>query len=188
MKCAIGIRPVSYTHLLRLLAGELHSDGGDIWRQPGLRVATLAQELPADTTATVFEIVAGGLEGLGALLAEYHEAAIQLAHVSTPEAMRKMERLQHDLEARDGWRWQQRVETVISRLQPVSYTHLDVYKRQFSRCWWIRPCRTASPSQATSIPPKSRTRRKAARWYCCGIGGGGCRRPDRFRGILRLLL
>ena len=103
--CLIGRNGAGKTTLLRLLADELHPDSGDIWRQPGLRVATLAQELPADTTATVFEIVAGGLEGLGALLAEYHEAAIQLAHAATPEAMRKMERLQHDLEARDGWRW-----------------------------------------------------------------------------------
>jgi ATP-binding cassette subfamily F protein uup len=78
--CLIGRNGTGKTTLLRLLADELHPDGGDIWRQPGLRVATLAQELPADTTATVFEIVAGGLEGLGALLAEYHEAAIQLAH------------------------------------------------------------------------------------------------------------
>lgn len=115
--CLIGRNGTGKTTLLRLLAGELQPDGGEIWRQPSLRVATLAQELPADTTATVFEVVAGGLEGLGALLAEYHEAAIQLAHASTAEGMRKMERLQHDLEARDGWRWQQRVETVISRLQ-----------------------------------------------------------------------
>ena len=68
--CLIGRNGAGKTTLLRLLSGELHTDGGDIWRQPGLRVATLAQELPADTTATAFEIVASGLEGLGALLAE----------------------------------------------------------------------------------------------------------------------
>ena len=73
--CLIGRNGTGKTTLLRLLTGESLPDGGEIWRQPGLRVATLAQELPADTTATVFEVVAGGLEGLGALLAEYHEAA-----------------------------------------------------------------------------------------------------------------
>ncbi len=115
--CLIGRNGTGKTTLLRLLAGEIQPDGGETWRQPGLRVTTLAQELPADNTATAFEIVAGGLEGLGALLADYHEAAAQLTHDPAPEQMRNMERLQHELEARDGWRWQQRVETVISRLQ-----------------------------------------------------------------------
>ncbi|MFZ1640809.1 MAG: ATP-binding cassette domain-containing protein [Candidatus Contendobacter sp.] len=122
--CLIGRNGTGKTTLLRLLADELHADGGDIWRQPSLRVATLAQELPADTTATVFEVVAGGLEGLGALLANYHEAAAQLTHDHTPEQMRRMEHLQHELEARDGWRWQQRVETVLSRLQLPADTPL----------------------------------------------------------------
>jgi ATP-binding cassette subfamily F protein uup len=122
--CLIGRNGTGKTTLLRLLAGEIQPDGGEIWHQPGLRVATLAQELPADTTATAFEIVAGGLEGLGELLAEYHEAAVQLAQAPTPEGLRRMERLQHELEARDGWRWQQRVETVISRLQLPADTPL----------------------------------------------------------------
>ena len=122
--CLIGRNGAGKTTLLRLLAGEIQPDSGDIWRQPGLRVTTLAQELPADTAITAFEIVAGGLEGLGALLAEYHEAAHQLARASTPENLRRMDQLQHELEARDGWRWQQRVETVISRLQLPADTPL----------------------------------------------------------------
>ena len=60
--CLIGRNGAGKTTLLRLLTGELHPDSGDIWRQPGLRIATLAQELPTDTAATVFEIVASGLE------------------------------------------------------------------------------------------------------------------------------
>ncbi|MBK8753476.1 MAG: ATP-binding cassette domain-containing protein [Candidatus Competibacteraceae bacterium] len=122
--CLIGRNGTGKTTLLRLLTGESLPDGGEIWRQPSLRVATLAQELPADTTATVFEVVAGGLEGLGALLAEYHEAAAQLAQDHAAEKMQHIERLQHELEARDGWRWQQRVETVISRLQLPADTPL----------------------------------------------------------------
>jgi ATP-binding cassette subfamily F protein uup len=122
--CLIGRNGTGKTTLLRLLAGEIHADGGEIWRQPGLRIATLAQELPADTATTVFDMVAGGLEGLGELIAAYHDAALRLAHDHAPEQMRRMERLQHELEARDGWRWQQRVETVISRLQLPADTPL----------------------------------------------------------------
>ncbi len=129
--CLIGRNGAGKTTLLRLLAGEIHADGGEIWRQPGLRIATLAQELPADTAASVFDVVAGGLEGLGELIAEYHDAALRLAHDHAPEPMRRMERLQHELEARDGWRWQQRVETVISRLQ----LHADPPLAELSGGW-----------------------------------------------------
>jgi len=122
--CLIGRNGTGKTTLLRLLTGELLPDSGDIWRQPGLRIATLAQDLPTDTAATVFEIVASGLEGLGQLLADYHEAAHQLTHDAAPDALQRVERLQHELEARDGWRWQQRVETVISRLQLPADTPL----------------------------------------------------------------
>ncbi len=115
--CLIGRNGMGKTTLLRLLAGEIQPDGGEIRCQPGLRVAILAQELPAETSVTVFEVVAGGLTGLGTLLAEYHEATHYLGHDATPEGLRRMEYLQHELEARDGWRWQQRVETVLSRLQ-----------------------------------------------------------------------
>ena len=45
--CLIGRNGTGKTTLLRLLASELQPDGGEIWRQPSLRVATLAQELPA---------------------------------------------------------------------------------------------------------------------------------------------
>ena len=122
--CLTGRNGTGKTTLLRLLAGELQPDSGDLWRQPGLRVATLAQELPADTTATTFEIVAGGLDGLGELLAEYHEAAVHLTHDATSEQLQRVERLQHELEARDGWRWQQRVEAVMTRLQLPADTPL----------------------------------------------------------------
>ncbi|MCP5159464.1 MAG: ATP-binding cassette domain-containing protein [Gammaproteobacteria bacterium] len=122
--CLIGRNGAGKTTLLRLLTGETLPDSGEIWRQPGLRVATLAQELPTDTTATAFEIVAGGLDGLGELLAEYHEAALQLTHDASAEQLQQVERLQHELEARDGWRWQQRVETVITRLQLPADTPL----------------------------------------------------------------
>ena len=122
--CLIGRNGTGKTTLLRLLAAEIQPDSGEIWRQPGLRLATLSQELPADTTATVFEVVAGGLDGLGALLAEYHEAATALVHDAAPERLRRVERLQHELEARDGWRWQQRTEAILSRLRLPADTPL----------------------------------------------------------------
>ncbi len=55
-------------------------------------------------------MVAHGLTGVGDLLARYHHAALD-------GDMKALEHIQHELEARDGWLLQQRVEKVISRLQ-----------------------------------------------------------------------
>lgn len=122
--CLIGRNGAGKTTLLRLLSGAILPDSGKVWRQPGLRIATLAQELPADHSASVFEIVASGLDGLGALLADYHNAARALTASASAPALHNVERLQHELEARDGWRWRQRVEAIISRLQLPADTPL----------------------------------------------------------------
>lgn len=120
----IGRNGTGKTTLLRLLSSALQPDSGTIWRQPGLRIATLEQELPADSQLTVFEVVAGGLPGLGALLSAYHQLAQSLTADADAQLLRQVEHLQHELEAREGWRWQQRVEAVISRLQLPADTPL----------------------------------------------------------------
>jgi ATP-binding cassette subfamily F protein uup len=68
-----------------------------------LVIVTLEKELSADTTATAFEVVAGGLAGLGALLADYHDTKFRLAHDPAPEQMPLIERLHYELEADGGW-------------------------------------------------------------------------------------
>jgi len=102
--------------LMRLLSGEATPDDGNIWIRPGTRIAHLAQEVSPDSDESVFDIVAGGLAGLGRLISEYHHTATQLAHAPTPALTQRLAQLQHELEAGDGWRLEQRVEMVLSRL------------------------------------------------------------------------
>ncbi len=115
--CLIGRNGVGKSTLLGIIADELQPDTGDVWRQPGLRVALLSQGLPADRDATVFEIVAGGLQPLGKLLTQYHDTAMQLTRSASPAKLKRIEQLQQELEAQDGWNLTQRVETTLTRLQ-----------------------------------------------------------------------
>ena len=115
--CLIGRNGAGKSTLLNMIAGEIQADAGEVWRQPGLRMACLSQELPEDDSATVFQVVASGLEDLGRLLTEYHQAAMQVAYEPSPGGLQRLERLQHALEARDGWSLSQRVETILDRLQ-----------------------------------------------------------------------
>ena len=114
--CLVGRNGEGKSSLIRLLSGEAQPDDGSIWIRPGTRIAHLAQEVSADSDDTVFDIVAGGLAELGKLISQYHHVASELAQAPTPALAEKLAQLQHALEAGDGWRREQRVEAVLSRL------------------------------------------------------------------------
>ena len=112
--CLIGRNGTGKSTLLRVISGEVEPDRGSIWRAPGLRVARLEQDVPGEGDRTVFDEVADGLGELGTLVTAYHRAA--LAADTGPAALERLGRLQHELEERDGWRLEQKVELVVSRL------------------------------------------------------------------------
>jgi len=112
--CLIGRNGAGKSSLLRMISGELPLDHGVIWRAPGLRVARLDQDVPGEGDRTVFDEVATGLGELGALVAAYHHAAV--AADGGPLALERLGDLQHQLEERDGWRLEQMVELIVSRL------------------------------------------------------------------------
>ena len=112
--CLIGRNGTGKSTLLKLVDGEALPDAGEIWRAPGLRISRLAQELPESPSATVYDAVAEGLAETGALLAAYHHAAHDAGQGGA--ALRRMEELQHALEARGGWSLGQRVDAMIERL------------------------------------------------------------------------
>jgi ABC transport system ATP-binding/permease protein len=106
--CLIGRNGAGKSTLLRIAEGRLAPDRGLVWRQPGLRTAELAQELFVPDDASVFDVVASGLHEIGSLLAEYHRLARAVG--DDPSLLRGMESLQHEIEIRDGWRLDERVE------------------------------------------------------------------------------
>ncbi len=112
--CLIGRNGAGKSSLLKVIAGEVDLDKGEVVLQNGIRIARLEQDLPDADDQLVFDLVASAFPGLGSLLSEYHH----LAHGTefTDEIMARMEKLQHDIEARDGWLMQQKVESILTRL------------------------------------------------------------------------
>jgi ABC transport system ATP-binding/permease protein len=109
----LGRNGAGKTTLLKILDGEISPDGGERWLRPGVKIARLQQTLPDADDITVYDVVAAGLEEAGQLLAEYHHLVMDEAGAD----MDALARVQHKLEAVDGWNLQQRVETTITQLQ-----------------------------------------------------------------------
>src|SRR5436853_7909952 len=76
--CVVGRNGTGKSTLLQIVSGELAPDGGSIWREPGLRVARLSQDVPISAHRPVFDVVADGLGDLGELIAAYHHAAVEV--------------------------------------------------------------------------------------------------------------
>lgn len=113
--CLVGRNGTGKTTLFRVITGRAAPDDGEIWRMETLRVAHLEQEVPPDTEQTIFEVVAGGLGELGPMLAEFHN----LTHhhgLAQRESLRALAQLQARIETLDGWNINQKVETMLTRL------------------------------------------------------------------------
>jgi ATPase components of ABC transporters with duplicated ATPase domains len=75
--------------------------------------------------------VAGGLGALSKLVTEYHHAAVRGAERGDADSLTRLGDLQHQLEERDGWRLEQKVELVVSRLALPA----DKLMRELSGGW-----------------------------------------------------
>ena len=113
--CLVGRNGTGKSTLMKLIAGEIQADDGDVECRQGLRVARLVQDVPADTSGSVSDVVAAGLGKEGALLARYTSLSQQLD--GADEALlAEFEQVQQQIEAAGAWDLSQRVETVLSRL------------------------------------------------------------------------
>jgi ATP-binding cassette subfamily F protein uup len=101
----IGRNGAGKSSLLKILGGLEKPDDGLLQLQQGLQVAYVAQEPLLDADHTVFEAVRAGLAPLLALIDEY------------TSGLGDLDALQRQIEAQDGWNWEQRVEETLQRLR-----------------------------------------------------------------------
>jgi len=143
--CLIGRNGAGKSSFLKIIEGVILPDGGSVWRAPHLRLARLAQELPQNITSTVYEFVAEGLSDIGKLLAAYHALILRMEHAHTDKDLVELEKLQHQLDAKNGWQFEQNIKTILTRLD------LDPEKKvsELSGGWQRR----AALAQALVISP-----------------------------------
>ncbi len=100
----IGRNGTGKSSLLKILSGLERADDGQLHVQQGVRIAYVPQEPLLDPEHTIYEAVQ---EGLGTLL--------QLINDYT-HSKGDLHSLQSQIEALDGWGWEQRVAETLQRL------------------------------------------------------------------------
>jgi ATP-binding cassette subfamily F protein uup len=103
----IGRNGAGKSSLLKILGSLEKVDDGTLQLQQNLRLAYVAQEPVLDPDATVFVAVSAGIARIIGLIDQYSEG------------LGDLDALQSEIEAQDGWNWEQRVEETLHRL------HLD---------------------------------------------------------------
>ncbi len=115
--CLIGRNGEGKTTLLRLVDGQIEPDNGQIIRGQGVTTALVDQQVPVDLAGSIFDLVAGGLAEQGKLLTDYHHVVRQLATRDEPALHAQLDQLTHKLELTGAWSIEQRVETILTRMQ-----------------------------------------------------------------------
>lgn len=105
----IGRNGAGKSSLLRILEGTRPPDDGKRQVQRGVRLAFVAQEPVLEANGTVFSCVSEGLSPVIALRERYFSGAQD----------DDLDALQTQIEAQEGWTWEQRVAETLERL------HLD---------------------------------------------------------------
>lgn len=113
--CLVGRNGTGKSTLFRVISQQADVDEGEVWRQDTLRVAYLEQDVPTDSSQTIYEVVASGLGEMGQLLTDYHNAVHHVGNDEVP--LDALADLQHRIEVHDGWNNNQKVDTVLSRLE-----------------------------------------------------------------------
>ncbi len=103
----IGRNGTGKSSLLKILAGLEKPDDGVLQVQSNTRIAYVAQEPDLQAQDSVFEAVSVGLARVRQLIDEYSQGHGDL------------DAMQSEIEALDGWNWEQRVGETLQRL------HLD---------------------------------------------------------------
>ena len=114
--CLVGRNGEGKSTLLRVINGEAMPDDGELWVRPTTRIACLEQDVTDTAEGTVFDVVAGGLPEQGQLISDYHKMVVSVAQAHTEKDLNRLAELQQALEVAGGWQLEQRVETVLSRL------------------------------------------------------------------------
>jgi ATP-binding cassette subfamily F protein uup len=112
----LGRNGTGKSTLLKLISGAVKVDTGDIEINRSVKIASLDQEVPDGLEGSIFDVVAGGLGEMAALLKAFHRATHRVSTDHSEQAFAELEKVQHEIEVADAWQLNQQVESILSKM------------------------------------------------------------------------
>ena len=113
----VGPNGMGKSTLLRMMAGLEQPSNGEVRLMPGYSTGILPQEPALDEGKTVLANVEEGVAGTRALIGRYNEVAAKMAAEYSGELLEEMGRLQEQLDHREAWDLDSRVEQAMDALR-----------------------------------------------------------------------
>ncbi len=112
----IGVNGAGKSTLMKVMAGVDTEVTGEHWAAEGTKVGYLPQEPKLDMDKTVWENVIEGCEDKQ-IFDAYNKVAVDMATEYTDELMEKMTALQEQVDARDAWDIDSKIEMAMQALR-----------------------------------------------------------------------
>ncbi|MDA8813981.1 ATP-binding cassette domain-containing protein [Candidatus Pseudothioglobus singularis] len=122
----IGRNGEGKSTFLKVLAGIVAADDGDLKIQNSTRISYLEQQPPEDNDNTLFNIVAHGLGESGKIISKYHNA-LKDGNISESSS------LQEQIESQDLWPYLHKIETILNRFKLSADTSLSTLSGGWKR-------------------------------------------------------
>jgi ATP-binding cassette ChvD family protein len=113
----VGPNGMGKSTLLRMMAGLEQPSNGEVRLMPGYSVGILPQEPTLDEGKTVLGNVEEGVADTKVLIEQYNEIAGKLAVDYSDDLLEEMGRLQEQLDHRNGWDLDSRLEQAMDALR-----------------------------------------------------------------------
>jgi len=114
--CLVGRNGAGKSSLLKVLMGLQHLDDGQMLMSNDIRIAMLEQDPPESCDMKVFDYVAQGVAQNAKLLTDYHRVTSEIAKDASEANLTKLANIQAELEQKNAWQDEQRIEQVLSKL------------------------------------------------------------------------
>ncbi len=162
--CLIGRNGAGKSTLLKIINGQAVADDGQIKYASGVKISQLEQAVPQDTEGTVFEVIAGGLGEQGKLIHRFHQLTHQLSTRTDQKLYSELERCQVEIDRTDGWDINQRVESIITKMELSADVELSSLSGGYKRRVLLGRALVSNPDLLLLDEPTNHLDIEAIQW------------------------